>query len=137
MSASVREGEPAAAAPPLPAAGAERAARASRRAGAPGARGDKGRDAAPHPQPSSLCSPSPGGTSPSPHALGRPLPRRPPGCPRRFRGASSCSCRISRAGALAAGCRAGGFPGAAAAGASPVPTPVPRPPDPAPRPLRL
>lgn len=32
------------AAPPLPAAGAERAAGESRRAGAPGVRGDKGRD---------------------------------------------------------------------------------------------
>lgn len=99
--------------------------------------GTRAETPAPHPQPASLCSPAPGGASPSHPARGRPLPRCPPGCPRRSRGASSCCCRISRAGAAAAGCRAGGFPGAAAAGASRVPTPVPRPPDPAPRPWRL
>lgn len=107
----------------------------SRRAGAQGARGDKGRDT--RSPPPALVPRLSFARGNLPVPPGRPLPRCPPGCPRRSRGASSCSCRISRAGAAAGGHRAGGFPGAAAARASPVPTPVPRPPDPAPRPRRL
>lgn len=119
------------AAPPLPAAGAERAAGAS---GEPAPREPAGTRAgtpAPHPQPPSLRSPLPGGASPSAHSRPASVPL-PPGCPRRSRGASSCCCRISRAGAAAAGRRAGGLPGAAAAGDSRVPTPAPRCPTPLP-----
>ncbi|XDA79996.1 hypothetical protein R6Z07F_009988 [Ovis aries] len=125
------EGEPAAPPPPPPAAGAERAAGAQE----PEPRSPRGQGQRPRSPPPALVPrpPAPPGSSacvPPAHP-GRPPPRRPAGCPRRPRGASSCSCRRGRAGAAAAGRRAGGFPGAAAAGASRrAPAPAPRRRDP-------